>query len=117
MIFPWHLYLMASLYILAGINHFRVPKMYLRIIPPAFPAPKVINVVSGLAEIILGVMLLLPETSTWGAWGIIALLIAIFPANIYMVTNKKASFGLPKWILLIRLPLQLALLYWAYLYT
>ena len=115
--FSWHLYLMASLYILAGINHFRVPKIYLRIIPPAFPAPKIINIISGLAEIILGIMLLVPETSTWGAWGIIVLLIAVFPANLYMATDKKASLGLPKWILLMRLPLQLLLIYWAYLYT
>lgn len=108
---------MAVLYIAAGINHFRVPKMYLRIIPPAFPAPKLLNKLSGLAEIVLGVMLMIPEVSPWAAWGIIALLIAVFPANIYMVTNKKAGSGLPAWVLWARLPLQLVLLYWAYLYT
>jgi len=114
---PWHLYLMALLYILAGINHFRKPGMYIRIIPPAFKNPKLINNLSGAAEIILGILLILPATTTFAAWGIIALLIAVFPANIYMLQNKKAGFGLPLWILFIRLPLQIVLIYWAYQYT
>ena len=50
---PWHLYLMAFLYIIAGINHFRNPGMYIRIIPPFFSNPKLINILSGAAEIIL----------------------------------------------------------------
>ncbi|MDR7370802.1 DoxX family protein [Flavobacterium aquidurense] len=114
---PWHLYLMAILYIGAGINHFIKPGMYIRIIPPAFKNPKLINILSGAAEIILGILLLLPFTKKIAAWGIIALLIAIFPANLFMLQNKKASFGLPKWILFVRLPLQVVLIYWAYQYT
>lgn len=117
MAFPWHLYVMAVIYILAGLNHFRAPKMYERIIPPILTSPKIINVISGLVEVLLGVLLLVPKFSAWAAWGIIILLIAVFPANLYMVTNKKASFGLPKWLLIARLPLQLLLMYWAYLYT
>ena len=117
MILPWHLYLMACLYILAGINHFRKPGMYLKIIPPTFKNPKLINILSGAAEIILGIFLILPFTSYFAAWGIIMLLIAVFPANLYMFQNKKAGFGLPKWILFVRLPLQLILIYWAYQYT
>lgn len=114
---PWHLYLMASLYLLAGLNHFRVPRMYTRMIPPAFPAPKALNIISGIAEIILGILLCIPETSAYAAWGIIALLIAIFPANVYMLMNKKAGMGVPKLILIMRLPLQLVLIWWAWLYT
>ncbi|MRX67321.1 Uncharacterized membrane protein [Flavobacterium resistens] len=114
---PWHLYLMAFLYILAGINHFRNPKMYIRIIPPFFKNPKFINYLSGAAEIILGTLLFFPITRTFAAWGIIALLIAIFPANLYMYQNKKASFNLPRWILFVRLPLQIVLIFWAYQYT
>ena len=113
---PWHLYLMAMLYILAGINHFRKPGMYLKIIPPAFKNPKLINILSGAAEIILGILLILPFTRSFAAWGLIALLIAVFPANVYMLQNKKAGFGLPRWILFVRLPLQLVLIYWAYQY-
>lgn len=114
---PWHLYLMAILYILAGFNHFRNPGMYIKIIPPFFKSPKLINVVSGIAEIVLGILLMFSLTTQYAAWGIIALLIAIFPANLYMFQNKKASFNLPKWILFVRLPLQLFLIIWAFQYT
>lgn len=116
MILPWHLYLMASLYILAGINHFRKPGMYIKIIPPLFKNPELINILSGAAEIILGILLILPFSSNFAAWGIILLLIAVFPANLYMYQNKKAGFGLPRWILFVRLPLQIVLIYWAYQY-
>lgn len=113
----WHLCLMASLYIVAGLNHFRVPRIYTRMIPPALPNPKALNILSGIAEIVLGIFLCIPETSTHAAWGIIALLIAIFPANVYMLTNKKAGMGVPKWILVLRLPLQFVLIWWAWLYA
>lgn len=114
---PWHLYLMALLYILAGINHFRNPRIYLKIIPNYFPNPKLLNLISGLAEILLGIGLCIPALSKFSAWGIVALLIAIFPANVYMLQNEKAALGLPKWIRLLRLPLQGLLIYWAFTYT
>lgn len=117
MALPWHLYIMAGIYILAGLNHFRKPRFYERIIPDYLPAHKTLNYLSGLAEIALGILLCFPKTSHVAAWGIIALLIAIFPANIYMYTNDEAALGLPKWIRLIRLPLQFILIWWAYLYT
>ncbi|WET03682.1 DoxX family protein [Flavobacterium sp. YJ01] len=116
MILPWHLYLMAFLYIGAGINHFRKPRMYIKIIPPFFQNTKLINILSGAAEIILGILLTIPATKIFAAWGIIALLIAVFPANLYMFQNKKAGFGLPRWILFVRLLLQIVLIYWAYQY-
>ena len=115
--FAWHLYLMASLYILAGLNHFRNPRLYIKIIPPYLPNPKALNYLAGIAEIILGIGLCIPATSEIAAWGIIALLIAVFPANLFMFTNKKAGMGLPKFILLVRLPLQIVLMFWAYCYT
>jgi len=114
---PWHLYLMAVIYFLAGLNHFRVPRLYARMIPPALPSPKALNIISGLAEIILAIGLCIPQVSAYAAWGIIALLVAVFPANVFMYTNPKAAMGMPKWMLLIRLPLQLLLIWWAYLYT
>lgn len=116
MILPWHLYVMAVLYILAGLNHFRSPKMYIKIIPPLFPSPKTLNILAGLAEIILGILLCIPKTSGYAALGIMILLVAIFPANVYMYINDNVSLGLSKNIRLIRLPLQIALLYWAYCY-
>ncbi len=117
MTLPWHQYLMGLVYILAGINHFRKPKLYIKIIPPFFKDPKLINQISGWIEIILGILVCIRTTSFYGAWGIILLLIAIFPANLYMYQNDKAALGLPKWIRLLRLPFQLLLMYWAYCYT
>lgn len=114
---PWHLYLMALIYTVAGLNHFRNPKLYQKIIPPYFPNPKLLNVISGFAEIILGIALLIPMLSSYAAWGIIALLIAVFPTHIYMYQNEKAGMRLPKLVLLLRMPLQLVLIYWAYIYT
>jgi uncharacterized membrane protein len=117
MALPWDLYLMALIYIIAGLNHFRVPKIYIRMIPPFLRIPKAINYGSGAAEILLGILLCIPQTSSIAAFGIIMLLIAIFPANVYMYTNKKAAMGVPKWLLMLRLPLQFLLIWWAYLYT
>jgi uncharacterized membrane protein len=114
---PWHLYVMAFLYIIAGINHFKNPGMYIRIIPPFFPNPKLLNLLSGAAEIILGILLTLPFATQYAAWGIIALLVAVFPANLYMFQKKKGSYSIVKFILLIRLPLQIVLILWAYQYT
>ncbi|PAM95463.1 DoxX family protein [Flavobacterium sp. IR1] len=114
---PWHLYLMAFLYLIAGINHFKNPGMYIRIIPPFFPNPKLLNSLSGIAEIILGILLIIPATTCLAAWGIIALLIAVFPANVYMFYKKKGGFSVLKLILLLRIPLQIPLILWAYLYT
>jgi len=89
----------------------------MRIIPPFFPNPKLINILSGIAEVILGILLCIPFTSSAAAWGIIALLIAVFPANVFMYSNAKAGFGLPQWVLLVRLPLQVLLIFWAFVYT
>ncbi|WP_298394978.1 DoxX family protein [Flavobacterium sp.] len=114
---PWHLYVMAVFYILAGINHFRKPDVYYRIIPPILKNKKLINELSGLLEIMFGVYLFIPIFSNLAAISIIILLILIFPANIYMLINKKAGLGFPKWVLLLRLPLQLVLIYWASQYA
>ncbi|KIA87538.1 hypothetical protein [Flavobacterium sp. AED] len=117
MTLPWHLYAMAFVYILAGFNHFRNPRLYLKIIPPYFPNPKLLNSISGFAEILLGIALCIPTASKLAAWGIIALLLAIFPTHIYMYANEKARMGLPKWVLLLRIPLQFGLMYWDFQYT
>lgn len=117
MTLPWHQYLMGIIYILAGLNHFRNPRLYLKIIPQYLPNHTLLNKLSGFAEILLGILLCITLTSVFAAWGIIALLIAVFPANLYMYQNDKAALGLPKWIRLLRLPLQIGLIYWAFQYT
>jgi uncharacterized membrane protein len=112
-----HQIVMAVIYIIAGINHFRSPRMYLKIIPNAFTNKDFINKASGFLEILFGTMLLFSATSKIGAYGIIGLLIAFFATHFYMFQNKSASMGLPKWLLLVRILLQFGLIYWAFQYT
>lgn len=112
----WHQYLMALIYIIAGLNHFRSPKLYIKIIPPYLPNASLINKVSGILEIIFGILLFFKSIAPIGAIGIIVLLIGFFATHFYMLQNEKASLRLPKWVLLLRIPLQLVLIYWAYQY-
>lgn len=111
------LVVMAVFYIVAGLNHFRMPALYLRIIPPQLPYPELLNWLSGGAEVLLGVLLLLPTLSRRAAWGVIALLIAVFPANVYQFLANGAGMDVPRWALLARLPLQGVLIAWAYWHT
>lgn len=114
---PISLILMAIFYMLNGINHFRTPELYLRIIPPQLPYPQAINYLSGAAEIVLAVLLVIPATSRYAAWGVIALLVAVFPANIYHLASGGAGTGIPLWTLAARLPLQVVFIAWAYWHT
>ncbi|WP_026451711.1 DoxX family protein [Aequorivita capsosiphonis] len=114
---PWHQYLMGVIFVLAGMNHFRKPKMYERIMPPYIPAHNTMVLVSGIAEMILGFMLLNKNTQDIAAWAIIAMMLVFLPVHIYMLQNNKAAMKLPKWALILRIPLQFAIIYWAYLYT
>ena len=116
MIYPWHLYLMAAIYIFAGVMHFIRPKTYLRIMPRYLPNHKLLVSLSGIAEIMLGVGLCFPETKNIAISGIIAMLIIFLLVHFYMLSSKKAGAGIPQWILLLRIPLQFGLMYWAYSY-
>lgn len=115
--FPWHQYLFGLLFLVAGVTHFTKPHWYERIIPPYIPAHKTMVLLSGIVEMILGLMLLNSETQSMAAWGIIGMLILFIPVHIYMLQDDRASLNLPKWILILRLPLQLALILWAYQYV
>ena len=117
------LYIMAPGYFIAGILHFVVPQLYVQIVPPIFPAALALVYLSGLAEIAVGIGLLIPRTRQYAAWATIALLLAVFPANIYMATSGVAidamsGGGDPSEIVRWgRLPLQGVLILWAYWYT
>jgi uncharacterized membrane protein len=111
------LYLMAVLYVLAGSLHFVKPKMYLRIMPPYLPEPLFLVYLSGAIEIALGVLLFFGQTRSLAAWGVIALLIAVLPANIYMLQKGGEAFRMSDWVLWVRLPLQIVLMAWAFWYT
>lgn len=112
----WHQYLFAAFFIYAGISHFRNPRFFLSITPNWVPFPGTINVIVGILEILFGTGLLIYETEIVAAWGIILLLIAVFPANVkhFQKARKKNRNVL---LTLIRLPLQLMLIWWAYQYT
>ncbi|HTG34042.1 MAG TPA: MauE/DoxX family redox-associated membrane protein [Thermoanaerobaculia bacterium] len=110
-------YLMAALYVLAGVNHFLNPALYLKIMPPYLPWPRFLVEVSGVCEIALGLLLLVPRCTRWAAWGLIALLIAVFPANLHMAVHPELYPEIPAAALWARLPLQAVLIAWAYVYT
>ncbi|HEY4416125.1 MAG TPA: DoxX family membrane protein [Verrucomicrobiae bacterium] len=106
-------WLAATFFILAGIGHLIRPNWYEQIIPPGFPSPKTLVVISGLAEIAGGIGLLIPSWRRVAGWGLIALLIAVFPANIYMALNPE-RFGISPWILWARLPFQAVFVFWVW---
>ncbi len=109
--------LFAILFVGAGFNHFLNAPFYLRIMPPYLPRPLLLVYLSGLAEIILGVSLLIPKLTRVAAWGIIALLVAVSPANIHMAVNHGSYPEYSVAALWARLPLQLVLIGWAYWYA
>lgn len=111
------LYVMSLLYVAAGIYHFIRPRFYMKIMPPCLPWHAELVYISGAIEIILG-LLLLPVATRWlAAWGVIILLMAVFPANIQMAINYWSRNNPYLWIAIARLPLQFLLIWWAWHYT
>ncbi len=112
------LYLLSFLFFAAGLNHFVSPDFYLQVMPPYLPMPHILNWIAGAAEMAFAIGLLIPKTRIYSAWGLIAVLIAVFPANIYMYQEKELLFpDLPNWAMALRLPLQGLLIWWAYQFT
>lgn len=109
------LILIAVGFVAAGVLHFLRPGPYVRIIPPFLPYPLALVYISGVAEILGGVGVLIPSLRTWAGLGLIALLIAVFPANLYMaLAPERAGLGVaPLWLWL-RLPLQVVLIVWVW---
>jgi len=114
------LWLMGIFYLLAGLNHFRDPGFYLPMMPPYLPWHAALVYLSGVAEMALGAAVLFPSVRQAAAWGIIVLLIAVFPANIHIAVHNVplggAAEGLGMWNW-VRLPLQAVLIAWAWWYT
>jgi uncharacterized membrane protein len=108
-------YVIGLLFAAAGSLHFKSPATYERIVPPYLPAHAQLVAISGLCEILGGVGAAIPATRRPAGIGLIALLVAVFPANVYMATDAAAfaSF-LPAWALWVRLPLQVLLIAWVY---
>lgn len=108
---------LAAFVIGAGVMHFVKPQFFIDIVPDYLPAPELLVIVSGVFEILGGIGLLVPTTRRLAAWGLIALFIAVFPANIHMAIHQITPTGapaLPSWMPWARLPLQGLLIWWAY---
>ena len=108
--------LLALFFVVAGVNHFVSPKIYLSIMPSYFPWPAQLVALSGAVEIAGGIGVLLPQTRKLAGWCLIALLGAVFPANIQAISAGMVIVGhaLPNWMLWLRLPLQVVLVIWVY---
>jgi uncharacterized membrane protein len=113
-------WVLAGLMISAGVLHFTAERFFSQIVPPFLPAARLLVWVSGVFEIALGLMLLVPRTRRLAGLGLVALYIAVFPANIYMAVENVQLHGMPSWYeqpsplaLWLRLPLQVVLILWA----
>ncbi len=105
-------WLLSAVFISAGTLHFVRPQLFDAIVPPGLPLPaRSATLISGAAELAGGVGLLLPATRSAASWGLAALLVAVFPANIYMAQHAEKFAPTPAWALWARLPLQ-PLLIW-----
>ena len=109
-------WLLTAFMVAAGVNHFLVPATYAAMIPDVLPSHAVLVFVSGVAEILAGLGLIPRATRRLAGWGLIALFVAIFPANLNMALHHLPLGGraVPTWALWARLPLQIILLAWAY---
>lgn len=108
--------LIAVIFVVAGVMHFLRPRSYMAIMPPWLPAAAALVVVSGVFEILGGIGVLVPATRVIAGWGLIALLIAVFPANVQMLLNARAAHAsaTAMTVLVARFPLQALLVYWVF---
>jgi uncharacterized membrane protein len=112
-------WIFAAFFVAAGVGHFVNEPFYMKLMPDYIPHElhRGAVIVSGVCEILLGVLLVIPATTRLAAWGLIALLIAVFPANIYAFQHSEEIFRISRRAHFIRLPLQALMIAWAYWYT
>ena len=108
---------LSAFFIYFGVDHFINPDFYLSIMPPSFPLHEEAVYISGFFEIVGGIGVLIPRFRKIAGWGLVALLIAVYPANIYMAISPEAFPDIPIEILYFRLVLQFLFFYWAYSVT
>ena len=109
-------YVLAFFMLVAGTMHFVNPDFFLKIMPPYLPLHSELVMLSGLCEVLLGILLLVPGSSRLAAWGIVALLIAVFPANVYLYQHQEIMPA-PSFVHFLRLPFQGVLVLWAFWHT
>jgi len=108
-------------YLVAGVNHFRNPGSYLRIIPGYIPYPSAANILAGCFELLFALLMIFPKTRRLAAWGIMMMLLAFLPVHISMIGNAPLKLGdllvtpLLAWVRLV--VLQPLLITWAWWYT
>jgi uncharacterized membrane protein len=110
-------YMMGTLYVVAGIGHFIVTSAYMHIMPDYLPAHRELVLLSGAAEIAGGLGVMVPQTRRAAAWGLVVLLIVVMPANVWMAQHPERYANIPLWAIWLRLPLQVPLVWWAWMYT
>ncbi|MEP6731978.1 MAG: DoxX family protein [bacterium] len=106
--------IIAAIFMTSGVLHLVKPALFMSIMPPWLPAPRALVLISGVCEMLGAIGILLQATRVSAAWGLIALLVAVFPANIQMLINAHERHMSTAWqaALVARLPLQVALIYW-----
>ncbi len=111
-----HRYLIAFLFCGMGLLHFLKPAPFIRVMPDYLPRPRAMVYISGVAELAGGIGILLPAWQVVSAWGLLLLLLAVFPANIDMAGKAYGRYGFTWYtgLLAARLPLQFLLMYWVY---
>jgi len=107
----------AALYVAAGVNHFWHSGMYVAIMPPHWSHPLALVWVSGVAEVLGGVGLLVPLSRRFAAWGLVAMLVVYFDVHVWMALHPWLFAGVPRWLIYARLPLQFVLIAWAWVYA
>jgi len=111
------LVLMGIFYIGAGLNHFLSSQPYVAVVPPYIPEAALMVAISGAAEILGGIGVLVPRTRAFSAWGLTLMLITFLPVHINMCMHPDHFPTIPLWAIWIRLPLQMPLIAWAWYYT
>jgi uncharacterized membrane protein len=107
-------YAIAALFVAAGVAHFLWPSVFVRLVPPYLPRPQLLVYLSGGAEVLGGLGMLVPTLRPYAGWGLLLLLGAVFPVHVYMVRHPEAFSNIPRWALYARLPLQFVLMAWVY---
>jgi uncharacterized membrane protein len=115
----WSRRALAAFFTTTGVLHFAIPRSYEAMMPPSLPAHREAVIVSGIAEIAGGAAVLPPSTRRFARWWLLALLVAVFPANVHMALNPEQVRGLdldrvPRWALWARLPLQPLAMAWVW---
>ncbi len=110
-------WMFALIFMAAGILHFVRPEPFVKIMPAYLPWHLELVYLSGVFEIALGAMLLIPKCQRLAAWGLIALLLAVFPANVNMAFHAAEFPQISAWLIWLRVPLQGVLIAWAYWFT